>query len=140
MKTSFLKKQNQITSPFFTVTESLILQDGSTISIGDTLKLGPSSNKISNNYEKIASGRTTIGSVPISKGSLVNTSAQNFDWILETIMVTRFLGDLDVDMYVRNPDAKGLATYKYFLTISDDVFLNGEVINPISHDARGSDC
>ena len=44
-------------------------------------------------------------------------------------MVTRFLGDLDVDMYVRNPDAKGLATYKY-LTISDDAFLNGEVINP----------
>ena len=128
LKTSFEETKSNYKS-FFTVTESLILQDGSTISIGDTLKLGPSSNKISNNYEKIASGRTTIGSVPISKGSLVNTSAQNFDWILETIMVTRFLGDLDVDMYVRNPDAKGLATYKY-LTISDDAFLNGEVINP----------
>jgi len=44
-------------------------------------------------------------------------------------MVTRFLGDLDVEMYIRNPDAKGLASYKY-LTISDDSFLNGEVINP----------
>ena len=128
LKTSFVDTKANYKS-FFTVTESIIFKDGSTISIGDTLKLGPSSNKTSNNYEKIASGRTSIGSVPIPKSSLVNTSAQNFDWILETIMVTRFLGDLDVEMYIRNPDAKGLASYKY-LTISDDSFLNGEVINP----------
>mgnify|MGYP001429186547 FL=1 len=128
LKTSFVDTKSNYKS-FFTVTESLIFKDGSTISIGDTLKLGPSSNKTSNNYEKIASGRTSIGSVPIPKSSLVNTSAQNFDWILEKIMVTRFLGDLDVEMYIRNPDAKGLASYKY-LTISDDSFLNGEVINP----------
>jgi len=128
LKTSFVDTKSNYKS-FFTVTESLIFKDGSTISIGDTLKLGPSSNKTSNNYEKIASGRTSIGSVPIPESSLVNTSAQNFDWILEKIMVTRFLGDLDVEMYIRNPDAKGLASYKY-LTISDDSFLNGEVINP----------
>ena len=127
LKTSFVETKSKYKA-YFTVSKSLIFKDGSVISIGDTLKLGPSSSKISNNYETIASGRTTI-TVPISKYSKVNTSFSDFDWVLEHIHVSRMLGDLDVEMYIRNPNARGLALNKY-LTISDDSFNNGEVINP----------
>tara|TARA_B110000003_G_scaffold198739_1_gene197396 strand:- start:1893 stop:2504 length:612 start_codon:yes stop_codon:yes gene_type:complete len=127
LKTSFVETKSKYKA-YFTVSKSLIFKDGSAISIGDTLKLGPSSSKTSNNYETIASGRTTITD-PISESSKVNTSFRDFDWVLEHIYVSRFLGDLDVEMYVRNPNARGLASNKY-LTISDDSFQNGEVINP----------
>lgn len=113
---------------YFRVSNSLILKDGSSISIGDTLKLGPSASKTSNKYETIMEGRNTLGAALLLEESMADTSYQNFHWVLEEISVTRMLGEIEIEMYLRNPDAKGLAT-KY-VTISNISFLKGEVINP----------
>ena len=53
---------------------------------------------------------------------------REFDWVLETIKGTRLLGDLDIEMFIRNPDASGLA--QKYLTININSFTMGEVINP----------
>tara|TARA_B100001093_G_C26752675_1_gene981894 strand:- start:735 stop:1346 length:612 start_codon:yes stop_codon:yes gene_type:complete len=126
LKTSFAETKAMYKADFY-ITKSLIFEDGSSISIGDTLPLGPSSSKISNTYETIATGRTTIIQ-PISKYSQVNTSMREFDWVLETIKGTRLLGDLDIEMFIRNPDASGLA--QKYLTININSFTMGEVVNP----------
>ena len=126
LKTSFAETKAMYKADFF-ITKSLVFEDGSSISIGDTLRLGPSSSKISNTYETVATGRTTI-TYPISKYSRVNTSMREFNWILETIKGSRFLGDLNIEMWIRNHEATGLA--QKYLTINVNSFSSGEVVNP----------
>lgn len=126
LKTSFAETKAMYKADFF-ITKSLVFEDGSSISIGDTLRLGPSSSKISNTYETVATGRTTI-TYPISEYSRVNTSMREFNWVLETIKGSRFLGDLNIEMWIRNPEATGLA--QKYLTINVNSFSSGEVVNP----------
>ena len=53
---------------------------------------------------------------------------REFNWILETIKGSWFLGDLNIEMWIRNPEATGLA--QKYLTINVNSFSSGEVVNP----------
>ena len=115
----------------FMVTKNLILKDGSSIKIGDTIKLGPSSSKISNTYETIYIGRLTIGGALMGvQPVLASTAFEQNIYVLEKAKVWRSMGNTGVRIELRDPDFKSGLLGSAYLTASDYSVTRGEIINP----------
>jgi hypothetical protein len=114
----------------FVVNEALILKDGSTLVVGDTIKLGPSSNKISNDYETIFIGRLTIGGALMGvQPVLASTSFERNTYVLSKAQVWRSMGKTGVKIELKDVNFKsGLGSP--YLTASDYSLTRGEIINP----------
>ena len=115
----------------FDVTKELIFEDGSKVTVGQEMILGPSSSKVSNQYETIIIGKYNVtkamltGSTPI----LANTGFERNNYIIEEIKIARSMGKVGATFYLRDTDAKGALNVKY-LTASDYSITRGELINP----------
>ena len=115
----------------FMVTKNLILKDGSSIKIGDTIKLGPSSSKISNTYETIYIGRLTIGGALMGvQPVLASTAFEQNIYVLEKAKVWRSMGKTGVKIELRDPNFKSGLLGSAYLTASDYSVTRGEIINP----------
>lgn len=115
----------------FMVTKNLILKDGSSIKIGDTIKLGPSSSKISNTYETIYIGRLTVGGALMGvQPVLASTAFEQNIYVLEKAKVWRSMGKTGVKIELRDPNFKSGLLGSAYLTASDYSVTRGEIINP----------
>ena len=115
----------------FVVNEALILKDGSTLVVGDTIKLGPSSNKISNDYETIFIGRLTIGGALMGvQPVLASTSFERNTYVLSKAQVWRSMGKTGVKIELKDVNFKSGLLGSAYLTASDYSVTRGEIINP----------
>jgi hypothetical protein len=115
---------------FFDVTEEIIFEDGSKVIIGQEMMLGPSSSKISNQFETIIMGKYNMAKAMLTGPPiLANTGFERNKYIVEEMKVTRSMGKVGVSFYLRDTEATGALNVKY-LTASDYSILRGELINP----------
>jgi hypothetical protein len=130
LSTSF-EETKRLYKANFDVTKELILKDGSKISIGDTIKLGASSSKISNQYETIYIGRLTLaGALLGSSQELASTSFEQNTYVLDKVNVWRSLGKTGVNVELRDVYFKSGILGSAYLTASDYSVTRGELINP----------
>ena len=114
----------------FDVLKELTLKDKSKIAMGDTVRLGKSTNKISSKYQSIFVGRITtggalMGAIPTPASDLWN----NDKFIVERIKISRSMGKVGAMFYLRESEIKGVFGNVY-LTASDMSVELGELINP----------
>jgi len=115
----------------FVVNEALILKDGSTVVVGDTIKLGPSSNKISNDYETIYVGRLTMGNALMGvQPVLASTAFQQNTYVLSKAQVWRSMGRTGVKIELKDVNFKSGLLGSAYLTASELSVTRGELINP----------
>jgi hypothetical protein len=123
------EKTKKLFSSSFNVTKELILKDKSKVYIGDTIRLGESTSKISTRYQHIVIGRPTVGGALLGITPIPATTSRKTDtWRIKSMKVYRGMGKVDVKITLRETDATGLEI-KY-LTASDIAFELGELINP----------
>ena len=114
----------------FDVTEELIFEDGSKVTIGQEMTLGPSSSKISNQYETIMMGKYNMAkAMLLGPPVLANTGFERNKYVIEEIKITRSMGKVGATFFLKDTEAKGALNVKY-LTASDYSILRGELINP----------
>tara|TARA_R110000787_G_scaffold11399_2_gene37801 strand:- start:2170 stop:2760 length:591 start_codon:yes stop_codon:yes gene_type:complete len=121
LSTSYEEAKKKFKSTFI-VTKKIILEDGSSLFIGDTLKLGKSASKISNDYTSIWIGNAMSGFINISSGH------SQFTYILDEIRINLLYGDVKCTFKIKDPYAKGMMATSY--TASDFSIKLGELINP----------
>ena len=113
----------------FDITKELILVDGSILTIGQEVKLGPSSSKVSNQYETIIMGKYNLAkAMLLGPPTLASTGFERNKYIIEEMRVARSMGKVAVAIFLKDIDATGL-NLKY-LTASDYSITRGELINP----------
>ena len=146
--TSFGQKQKSVdnfdmSTPFdqvkksykinFFVENKLTLEDGSVIIIGDELKLGPSANKISNNYESILVGTINFQTTSALAGApppLASTDFKDNTYTVSKIKCTRFQGQVSFQLELTNSKSTASMKISKTLTASNLSINNGELINP----------
>jgi len=115
---------------FFDVTKELIFEDGSKVVIGQEMTLGPSSSKVSNQYETIIMGKYNATKAMLTgEPILANTGFERNNYVVEEIKIARSMGKVGATFFLRDTDAKGALNVKY-LTASDYSITRGELINP----------
>lgn len=115
-----------------TYIKSLVLKDGSIISIGDPVKFGKSSNKISDTYQTIIVGRYNMlmGMNPV----LATEEFGIYSYFIESMYVSYGQGRSGAVIYLRKEEKVGLVQY---LTVSDYTFKIGElIISTVSKDNK----
>ena len=112
----------------FTVTKELILNDDSKIVIGQEMKLGESSSKISNQYESLFMGKYSPGKSLLATPTYVNTNWKQYDFVVEEIKMSRLAGAVSILVYLKNMTTQTVG-YRY-VTATNLSFDNGEIINP----------
>ena len=111
----------------FDVIKEVILKDGSKIFIGDTIGLGPSSSKISNQYETIYIGRNTLMS---GNKEHASTSFEANTYVLHKVRVNRSMGRVSLYIELRDVNFKGGIIGSAYINASDYSVAVGELINP----------
>ena len=115
---------------FFDVTKELIFEDGSKVTIGQEMTLGPSSSKVSNQYETIIMGKYNATKAMLTGAPILATTAfERNNYVVEEIKIARSMGKVGATFFLRDIDAKGALNVKY-LTASDYSITRGELINP----------
>ena len=128
MNTSFEETKKSFKANF-DVTNELILKDGSIIKIGQPMKLGESSSKISNTYETIIAGKYNIAkAMLLGPPVYASTNLKKNDYEIESIRIYRSMGSITASIVLKDISAKGL-NLKY-LNAYDTSLLEGELINP----------
>ena len=108
---------------------SSVSSDGSILTIGQEVKLGPSSSKVSNQYETIIMGKYNLAkAMLLGPPTLASTGFERNKYIIEEMRVARSMGKVAVAIFLKDIDATGL-NLKY-LTASDYSITRGELINP----------
>ena len=127
---SFEEVKKKYKANFF-VTKEIILKDGSQVFIGDTIKLGPSSSKISNQYETIFVGRLTTGNALLGiKPTYASTTYEQNTYALHKVKVHRSMGKVELQIELKDLNFKGGIIGTAYLTASDYSVIRGELINP----------
>jgi hypothetical protein len=124
---SFEEVKKKYRAGFF-ITKELILKDGSKVFIGDTIKLGPSSSKVSNRYETIFIGR--ISGLMNKDPENASTNFVTNTYVLNKVKVQRFMGDITLKIELRDVYFKGGIIGSAYLSASDYSIISGELINP----------
>jgi hypothetical protein len=112
----------------FEVTKELILNDDSKIIIGQEMKLGESSSKISNQYESLFMGRYSPGKSLLAAPTYVNTNWKQYDFVVEEIKMSRLAGSVSILVRLKNMTTQAVG-FRY-VTATNLSFDNGEIINP----------
>ncbi len=124
---SFEEVKKKYKTGFF-VTKELILKDGSKVFIGDTIKLGPSSSKVSNRYETIFIGR--ISGLTTQKPDNASTTFVTNTYVLNKVKIQRSMGNIALKIELRDVYFKGGIIGSAYLSASDYSVISGELINP----------
>ena len=122
------KETKKLFKSSFIITNELTLKDRSKIFVGDTIQLGPSSSKISNNYETIFIGKISTGLVQSSLIAPASTIFRQNTFVVETIKGLRRGGKVNVLFYLKDTQLKGLSTL--YLSAGLISIERGELINP----------
>tara|TARA_R110002124_G_scaffold141694_1_gene306245 strand:- start:113 stop:691 length:579 start_codon:yes stop_codon:yes gene_type:complete len=122
------KETKKLFKSSFIITNELTLKDRSKIFVGDTIQLGPSSSKISNNYETIFIGKISTGLVQLSLIAPASTIFRQNTFVVETIKGLRRGGKVTVLFYLKDTQLKGLSTL--YLSAGLISIERGELINP----------
>jgi hypothetical protein len=122
------KETKKLFKSSFIITNELTLKDRSKIFVGDTIQLGPSSSKISNNYETIFIGKISTGLVQSSLIAPASTIFRQNTFVVETIKGIRRGGKVNVLFYLKDTQLKGLSTL--YLSAGLISIERGELINP----------
>jgi len=114
------------------IAKSIKLEDGSIIKLGDTLQVGASANKISNNYTTLMVGRYSTGAVALGVTPVYYSLTIKNDYVvLEKIRVFRSMGRITIVGDLKQTNVSSSAMYKYVGALDMKVALSeGELINP----------
>tara|TARA_R110000764_G_C10837587_1_gene363647 strand:+ start:24 stop:641 length:618 start_codon:yes stop_codon:yes gene_type:complete len=132
LETSFADTKKQFKANF--KTKEIVFRDGNTFKVGDTIALGNSSGNNLERYQTIYSGKITLGKallmgsqLPTLKAYTIIANNGSF-FVIESITVNRSMGKVGCTFFLKDKDAKGLAT-RYLTAYSTSV-QSGELLNP----------
>lgn len=111
---------------------SIKLDDGSIVKVGDTLIVGDSANKISNTYSTLQVGRYSSGMAAMGgQGVYYGLTIKNSKAILEKIRIFRSMGKIYVVGDLNPLDISDDTMYSYIGAVNMILAFNeGELINP----------